>query len=1104
MTDEISNTQPDDSPEIAQESTAGPAAQAAAVPNLLAPLDEDYDLPLAAFDSEEPQAPSPGSASPGPAAVTPSAGAAAIGAEDALLGAGDDITQGISALLAKEPVWSVAEYFHSGNFGGAARKLSESFVAPLVAAARGYRTYSRDTDADPFKDFRLGDKRSNQARRLINAILLKDALLMPWYAVDEVYRSAARSEALTASAIQFRPSAFPQGEEDGERQRKYEFVQNSGTPISMHPAIPGHWLDTAPVTLIAEGLLKADAALTGWLLSKGVSREQLGYDGTFDARMRLTAMMETIPADEGLAICSIAGVYNWQQNPEWKMLAFTGRDVWLGIDGDVATNPYVWKAAAAFKEFLEQKKRATVSMLSPQIPTESADGTTDEKIGIDDYLAEHGTWDQLLQVLAPTMPPRPADGHASEGDVRIHQASGNVWTERWKVVESDATGQPILGRWEKVVPLGGRIIATLAERIPSEAETRTGEFGKGVDESQTEWEVEIEIKFKSPAEDSIESHVITGPAKILNYLPDQWEAKGADIPAPVLVHPEWPPRAKEGEAWLKAIKSNEPEQVIQRVRWASMGWIPVPGAVPAFIAGEHVIGGDEDAHSEVIAGVTSEHLDRAHAFGMGTDYGSTYDDPEYRAEVKRAIEAMLGVYVTNGVWRDRRNAAVVVAAGLRPALPLHMRALPYFVGARGTGKTFSAEAAMAFWQAEPGSLIPIPGSAKDTAAHMELSISRSVIWCIDDLAPASSRRQSEDEKDKIGNLIRNYFNRTARGRSNANMGNRKKNLPRAMLMITAENEPTVSSERDRVVLCDIGYGALSVSREPTRLLDQMVKTTTHPDSQAPARCAQALVKYLRWEASRSSWAATYDMVANCMAEVTDMATQRMERTGGTKRHIDTSADLMVSLMLLLRVATEVHCEDWVLDLLGGDDSLQFDVVDLISEGQRQNNETSPGRALVEALSATLRRGRAHIVLSDNPSTPPMTADAQICSSLGWVRSPDGQTWRPPSSSEPIGWLVYDRQQQPVIIFDAKTAFSLAQTHYPGLIPHGQQERSSWAAVTGEGLGRKDMLRKDGEKLLNRARVMSKNVTRSGYPIDLDRVLRGGLDEEDAMSLDSDG
>ncbi len=998
--------------------------------------------------------------------------------------------------------WAIADYVPSGVFGKGAKKLSESYVAPLVAAARGYREFDESNVADIGPAFGMTDRRSQQMRRVYDAAGRSGVLMMPWFAVDTVVAAETRAGAAKHDSVQFRPGTLPP-EVEGVKQRKYEFVSGDQTPIAVHPSIPASWIEASGKVLLAEGLLKGDAALTGYLLDHGFTKDELSYDGDGDARKRLTAMLNTIPDDERLTIFTMAGVWNWKQNHEWNALRLIDREVWLGVDGDVATKPGVYKATHALWNYLTEKKKADVKLLSPVISIENSHGETD-KVGIDDYLAKYGTWSQLLGCLADVLPPQPADLQAEKGEARID--SDGCSSSRYVITEEDSvTGKALDGRWVPFLPIGGRIHAMVADRIPTDKELSTGAFGADVSEDSISWNVEIEIRFRNGVGE-VESYMVSGPHHILNFLPEKWHDKGAHIPGPVMVHPEWPPRGKDAESWVKAVKSYAPERMVRRTRWACMGWVPVPGGVPVYVAGNHVIGGSdaESDNEEVLPGVTDDLLERAAAFGAGPDSGLTFDSQEYREEVRVAIEAVMKAYVTNNVWTNRANAAVVVAAGLRPALPIRPKAVMYFVGPKGTGKTFSGNAVIAFWQSAPGSLIPVPGSAKDTYASMELNTARSNIWVVDDLAPASSRRQSEDEKDKIGSLIRNTFNGAARGRSNANMESRKKNNPRALLVITAENEPTVSSELDRLVLCDIGYRSLNPETWPTDALRDMVESGGRPGAGAPALVSQAMVKYLRWCAAQpgSSWASVYEQVQQSRATVEGQAKLALETLGGRPRHADLSADLTLSFHWLRRIAIEVGCSDEVLRLLNSVDGLPNDVIGLVGTTARENQETSPGRALVNAITSVLRRGRAHIVSADDPSVPPCDPETERnqLSALGWVSNGgNNKDWRPAHGSEPIGWLVREKGE-PVIIFDPHSAFLIAQQH-SSLIPHGQGQRMSWASVTGEGLGIEDMLRTDKSgKRINSARKTTNGTLYMGYPVALSQILDGGatrdIDGED--------
>lgn len=1000
-----------------------------------------------------------------------------------------------AAFATKEPIWEPRDYAAAGVAGESAKKLSESFIAPLVAAARGYRSFDEDTIGEISSAFRLVDKRSRQHRRVVEAAGRKDVMLMPWYSVSRI-KEHAMSTAQEADSIQFRPGILPPLAEGEKKGRKYEFLTGEDTPISVHPSFPTTWVSDCPKVLLAEGLLKGDAALTGMLLDAGISREDLAFHGTPNPRGTLRGLIERVPEHKQVVIFTMAGVWNWKKNPEWTAIALKGREIWLGIDGDVAVNPKVYSATDQLWDYAKNNRKAEkICLLSPAVPTgmNGMEDVDDDKLGIDDYLAFYGTWQTMLACLSDEMPPKPADLHASEGDVRVSPNGCQV--ERYEITQRDANGNPLNGAWKVAFPIGGRILSTMEERVPSDREIETGNVGQGVDAAGSEWEVEVEISFMTEMS-KIEHHTIVGPNRIMNYLPEQWESKGAQIPGPVLNHEEWPPRGKDAGDWVKAIKKCRKGEIASRVRWDTMGWVPVPGSIPAYIVGETVIGGDNlETNDEVIPGVVGRALNRASGFGVGFDSGQTFDSDEYRDEVKRAIEAMLRVYVLDEPWTDRRNAAVVVAAGLRPALPIRPKCIIYFTGARGKGKSFSAEAIMSFWHASPGSLNPIPGTAKDTAAAMELAVSRANIWTIDDVAPANSRRQNDDEKDKIGNLIRAVFNGSAKSRSNANMETRKQHDPRAMLVITAENEPTVSSERDRILLCDIGHGSLSKSYAPTNALIDMTQAGRGPEAGAPALVSQALVKFLRWEAQKQSWSWVYSQVQDSLDSAMAFCDAEMTNTGCSRRHMETASHLMISYTWLHKMATEVGVERKYLALLSRTKGLPKDIIDHVIHGVAQNKETSPGRALVESLASVLRRGRGHILNSDDPTRPPLNPvnDAARLAALGWRPSggPSNE-WRPVPGSDSIGFLVQEGNDQ-VILFDVRTAFAVAKDNSNGLIPEGQGPRSSWSAVSGEDFGYAKMLRSDSKgKTINSARKMSNGVSRSGYPIELNQAILGGV------------
>ncbi|GAB2734315.1 hypothetical protein [Nocardioides pakistanensis] len=966
-------------------------------------------------------------------------------------------------------------------FGRGSAKLSDSAVAPIVAAARGYRSFDHNGIDTAFASYALPRKNTRQGRTLVDSMTRGDVLIMPWFTPDDVEFSDRRKTDAVPSTIQYRPSnpaveVQPNGK---TRELKYEFVSGQHSPIGMHPAIPTAWLDRVPRVLVAEGLLKGDAALTGMLLDAGYTREDLA-DLSGDPVTRLRTMLANVPEDKQVLILTIGGVWSWQKNPEWRGLPLAGREVWVGIDGDVSENPHVYLAATRLWEYIKDYQKAKPHLLAPAVT--SGDQGQIEKIGIDDYLAKVGNWASLLGLLSADLPTPPSGNELDNvGKHRIND-SGTAM-EFCKPVEDAFSGETINGRWVEVFPLGGRVLSLVAERVPTGEEIETGRLDAGAN-GDGEWDVEIEVAWHSTKSSEVERHIITGPASILNYTPDQWDRKGAHIPAPILKHPKWPPKQKDGvsEAWLEAVKEHREDDTITRVRWGSMGWVPVDKGTPAFIIGSDVIGGDE-TDADILPGVGEGDVSGAMKFGVGKIDPRPFTDPAYQAEIRRDIEVVVDTYIRAGAWKDRRKAAVILASALRPCLPIRPQTVAYFTGPPGKGKSFAAAAVMGFWARRPGDWTgsSLPGSAKDTLASMELSVARTPIWVVDDLAPATSVRQSQQEQDRLNDVIRNVFNGSSKGRANADMGSRKRHLPRALLIVTAENEPNVASVRERVVTVDIGFGDLAQSRIPTDAVDDL-----HQVDGAPARVAQALIKYIRHLTTMHSsfgWSDLYQRFQHTHESSRKTAAHLFEATGksGSKRAADIAGDLMVSLTWLAELAEAVECDDDLVELVGGD--LGGDIVSLIADGARRNSETTPGKALLEAISGALRRGACHILNASDPTTPPGQKDGSthLTAALGWQANANGE-WRP--LKDAIGYLVYDEDDNEVLLLDRRTAFNVAQQLYPDLVPPGQGQRSSWGSVIGEGLvAMEDKFRSgDDGKTINTARVWAGGVARSGVPV----------------------
>jgi hypothetical protein len=111
-----------------------------------------------------------------------------------------------------------------------------------------------------------------------------------------------------------------------------------------------------------------------------------------------------------LCIVALSGVWNWLHTnsaggkmalPEWRDIALNGRRAIIAFDGDVARKESVQKASRALASYLATKGARVEYLHLPD---------TDDKTGLDDYLADH-TIDDLWRLVKPHQPAavQPAD-----------------------------------------------------------------------------------------------------------------------------------------------------------------------------------------------------------------------------------------------------------------------------------------------------------------------------------------------------------------------------------------------------------------------------------------------------------------------------------------------------------------------------------------------------------------------------------------------------------------------------------------------------------------------------------------------------------------------
>lgn len=87
-------------------------------------------------------------------------------------------------------------------------------------------------------------------------------------------------------------------------------------------------------------------------------------------------------------------------------------------------------------------------------------------------------------------------------------------------------------------------------------------------------------------------------------------------------------------------------------------------------------------------------------------------------------------------------------------------------------------------------------------------ILKDTLHCIDDFHPSANRRAAESNETIAQQMIRNYSNRTARGRLNSDMSERGRYEPRGMLLVTAEELTALESTLARQCIVEVTEGAI--------------------------------------------------------------------------------------------------------------------------------------------------------------------------------------------------------------------------------------------------------------------------------------------------------
>lgn len=1032
-----------------------------------------------------------------------------------------------------------AEDYGDDLLGHAAAKLADSAVAPIVAAARGYwRAHTGEGVQHWCSHYRISNN-SPKRRALMDSCVgtmddgtQRDMLVMPWHSLKALTLKDTDGGAEGHEPeYQIRPCEPIIVDKKKPKPQKYSWAKDTPQLLDAHPATPVSWVGSAPVVLFAEGLLKGDSALSAYLAAQGADRSLLGYTGE-DAAEKLEDFMTSIPVDEQVLILRASSSTTFQKNPDsWQKLNMAHRVAWIGFDADVGTNSQVWRAANKLRESLGREKAREVKILSP---LSSAGG----KDGIDDYLSHIGDWWSLTDHSQPhlrdSMPAFPEDDF-SHLDVDTWRITEDGTSTQRLVYATDDSGNPMGKSWVPGhIHLGAKMTYLQERREPTKRELLTGEVEFGQAEPE-EVEVGVEVSWRDGEE--IISAEVVGPSEILDCAPSEWRKAGARIPVKLSLHPQWPPRNKDGEKWVEALlrASGGHEELTE---WTKMGWVPVEGQLPAFTVGSTVIAANEEAAATVRTGVDSSELAGFSKFGIGgreghknLHWGDGDDDwIQWARQARQDFTDLLKLYVTSQAWSDPAVTALVICSMFRPLAPvfepvMNPRSTLYIYGPSGGGKSMTAKHIMAAWAAEGSDWSSsLPGSAESSRASMEKATSMAPIWAIDDLAPTVSQRQSEQQETAVSDVIRATFNAQPKQRMKRDMTTQKALEPRSQLLVTAENELSLASAAQRLVPIFLRRGALN----PDTSVTEAIFARNAEDGLA-ARCSAHLVLAVLWRARTEGWdALTKRYTADYYQEqrmVRELLVDRGADRSKITRMSELIADLTIVMTLLIdadhafglgrewhrRTSYDPSINVGLPARWGDEDQFRNHIVDMMVSVHAEQQDRTPGRSMLTAIQLMLSMKKAHIASAEDPARPPYVTeqqdaeddpsrtDAQVNTALGWNYLDDGKI----SKADPeIGVLVRPQRQRtaegPIVLIQPKAAYNAAKRFFPEIILHGAKEESIFSSMWDEGICPPSLEGRKGYKAAkNSVRLSVSGSGRpKGIPIPLSVLLEDTEDRDD--------
>ncbi|MFT3893096.1 MAG: CHC2 zinc finger domain-containing protein [Anaerolineales bacterium] len=431
----------------------------------------------------------------------------------------------------------------------------------------------------------------------------------------------------------------------------------------------------------------------------------------------------------------------------------------------------------------------------------------------------------------------------------------------------------------------------------------------------------------------------------LDWIPDNWGMR------PIITLPP-------GRSYVlaRAIQEVSMETVQRERLYTFTGWHDCDGERGFLTASGWL--GEDGLNDQVRVDLGSNNL---------RHYAVPKEDADSEEAVKATLEFLqLGPRkVTAPLW------AAMYAAPLTSLRPLNAVLSVY--GTTQSGKSTLAHLALThfgtgFVQGRDYHA-PIDWTSTVTAIEAAMFLAKDVPLVIDDFAPQfSSLAEARAMHKKAHHMVRSVGNRSARGRSRADLSQQNTRFPRGLVIMTAENPLIGQSIVGRMLYVGVEPGdILPASASSNGADDKLTKLQAKAQQGLLAQAMKIYLKYL---------AENWERIVNEFPVMVDKAAQVARQTANLQNRLpDAYAVLAASQELAIRCFEEMQLLSFAeADRLTAENNAAL--LAIIQNQAEQVSAESPIRKFFTAISNLLVEGKVYLAprTQEEEYQPPFNAD----------------------------------------------------------------------------------------------------------------------------------